>query len=36
MACRRSALMSRHHRSGNGFPGPMAARMFQVATRGAT
>ena len=34
IASRRSASMRRYHRSGNG-PGPMAARMFQLATRSA-
>ena len=29
----RSAVTYRHHPAGKGSPGPIAARMFQVATR---
>jgi len=33
MRSKRSSVTYRHQPAGNGSPGPIAARMFQVATR---
>jgi hypothetical protein len=33
MRARRSSETCRHHAGGNGSPGPIAARIFQVAIR---